>query len=171
MLKNMIMLKKMILLKKDVEENLVSWYTKIEKQDAGSYSLECDEWIKINGLCKFPHLWSGSDRYDQHGVHRYLLILDGAKDVKTSGIGSALFPQLLRGQFHDYRKVLEQFSKQNDVLIQTNPITNQELPNRISGVALEKSTGGALINSPHLLKVSFKDPTQPTSLFELSILE
>lgn len=146
------------------EENSVSWFTLLTESErkASAFGMKEDDWVRVTDVCKFPHLWQHPEKFSHFGEHRYLCVLEGARYTRVDTL--CLFPEFMRNEFHPYRAVLEQYSKEHAV----NPTRPGEQP--IAGVALEKSTNNDLQNAPHLFQVKNKS-SATTTLFQIDSLQ
>lgn len=86
-----------------------------------------------------PHKWTDEDAH-QHQPKFAMFIIDGAKESRQEGM--ALFPEILRSEFHGIRSVIEAYSrsKQLDGLQDTHAIGLGVSPNG-GGVQVRVKTG------------------------------
>jgi hypothetical protein len=96
-----------------------SWYT-WGKPSAPRYANMKKEWTPIKAIVSFPYMWdeftSASDALDdakaeefnfkRHGI-RYLVCVEGAKEIGGCRRELGLFPTMMRGDFHSVRKTVE----------------------------------------------------------------
>jgi hypothetical protein len=97
----------------DAEENRnpVSWYFWHGGSSASSFCLSGGSYADVECLTKKPPQWY-SDGYQHHG-EGVLLVIKGAKETKSAGL--ALFPEILRSEFHGIRSVIEAFSREGQI--------------------------------------------------------
>jgi len=90
------------------DRNPVSWYLWGGGSSPSQFGLNIGGFHKVSAICLGPSQWR--DESDcQHQGERLLLLLDGAKESRNAGI--ALFPEILRTEFHGIRAVIEAHSK------------------------------------------------------------
>jgi hypothetical protein len=101
-------------------ENHVSPYAKMGKDrwtekplpvPAENWNLTPNSWHPVDSLIPMPHMWGGQKH--AHMKEQLLFVLPGAYDVSAvdhGQVGSAVFPQLLKPEFHEYSAVINQFS-------------------------------------------------------------
>lgn len=96
------------ILKWDREEqrNPISWYVKGHPGHASAWNITSG-WKKVNAVSTLPNLW---------GDHPQPFISEGAilivdKAVDQTDAGNCLFPEILRGELHEVRSVIEAYSK------------------------------------------------------------
>jgi hypothetical protein len=89
--------------------NPVNWYV----YPGGSYperwNLTGGQWVAVNAMTLLPHMWD-TDHPCGHQGEGVVAILDGCRDTQPNG-GSALFPEVLRSEFHAVRATIEAFSR------------------------------------------------------------
>lgn len=73
-----------------------------------SFSLQGNQFHKVNAITMRPHMWFGGG-FD-HQSTGAIFIIDGARETRT-GAGNALFPVTLKSEFHGMRAVIEAHSK------------------------------------------------------------
>lgn len=142
--------------------NSVSWYTLLDSaaRRPKNFGVPEDDWVRVTDVCKFPHLWDNDKKFEHFGEHRYLFVLQGAQHL--DGVGIGLFPEFMRAEFHPYRAVVEQFSKQGSI---TPPKAGAK---PVAGVGIEKSTENALGSGHHTFRV--KNQQGRTTAFKLTSL-
>lgn len=87
--------------------NPVSWYLYHGGSSPESWHLQRSAWIKVNAVALNPSQWFGGEF--SHQGEGVIFILDGARDTRKSG--SALFPEILRSEFHGIRSTIEAYSR------------------------------------------------------------
>ncbi len=73
-----------------------------------SFSVQGNQFHKVNAVTLRPHMWFGGG-FD-HQSTGAIFIIDGARETKTSA-GNALFPATLKSEFHAMRSVIEAHSR------------------------------------------------------------
>lgn len=99
------------------------WYTRHKAITPANANLKSGVPISITQIISFPHMWDHFlhpiDALDEHKVEafphkrndiRYLFVLDGAKDTQNNS-GLALFPTLMKSEFHGVRSTVESFNR------------------------------------------------------------
>lgn len=82
-------------------------------------------YCNVTGICFTPSMWNGNFAHHNESV---IFILEGAKDTKDSG--NALFPEILKSEFHSIRATIEAYA-------QTALITGREEASAC-GIKLQK---------------------------------
>lgn len=90
--------------------NPVSWYFWNGGSSAQSFGLETG-WNKVSAVCLKPCHWY-SDKFVHQGPGVFFII-DAARDSRMSG--SALFPEILRNEYHGIRSVMESHSRGSSI--------------------------------------------------------
>jgi len=98
--------------------NPVSWYVYQNGSTPLEFNLE-PGWVAVTGITPLPSSWGGTPR-EQWGDGAVLL-LKGARDEMSRGLnatrdarsrgGMGFFPEILRAEFHPYRKTLEAYAR------------------------------------------------------------
>lgn len=86
--------------------NPVSWYFWNGGSSAGSFGLRGGCFVEVEAVTLKPSMWNGGNDHQGAGV---LFILAGARESRQSG--TALFPEILKAEFHGIRSVIEAFSR------------------------------------------------------------
>lgn len=73
-----------------------------------SFSVQGNQFHKVNAVTLRPHMWFGGG-FD-HQPTGAVFIIDGARETRTEA-GNALFPATLKSEFHAMRAVIEAHSK------------------------------------------------------------
>lgn len=116
--------------------NPFSCYTWHEGRFPSHWGLTDGSWHNITAVTLRPSMWHGGDYKNKaNGV---IFIIEGARESNTNG-GLALFPEILKKEFHSIRKTIEAFSKKG----------------RIEGVA-ESSACGLGLNKGGEWNAAFK---------------
>lgn len=98
---------------RDEQRNPVSWYLYNNGSSASKWGLTAGTYCKVNAVCLQPSMWFDSKA--EHQGQGVLFILDGAKDSRTAGTGLALFPEILKAEFHGIRATIEAFSRRGEI--------------------------------------------------------
>lgn len=88
------------------KRNPVSWYYHAGAAPASSWNLKTGDLVPVLAVTRQPSQWKGNESPHQ-GVGAALMI-EGCKDLRP--ISSALFPECLKSELHEVRKVVEAFS-------------------------------------------------------------
>lgn len=87
-------------------DNPVSGYVYHGGSPASQWGLQTG-WHPVTAVTLQPFMWSGVDRYRHLGAG-VVFILDGARDSQEAG--AAIFPEMLRSEFHPIRATIEAYS-------------------------------------------------------------
>ncbi len=85
----------------------VSWYFYYGGSTALNWGLVAGSWARVNGICREPPAW-WSDKF-KHRTPMAFFILEGARDSGYTKSG-LFFPENLRAEYHEIRKVIEQYA-------------------------------------------------------------
>jgi hypothetical protein len=86
--------------------NPVSWYFWNGGSSAASFGLAAGAFVPVEAIAFKPSMWNGGNEHQGQGV---LFVLAGARESKMAG--AALFPEILKAEFHGVRAVLEAYSR------------------------------------------------------------
>lgn len=92
------------------QRNPVSWYLYSGGSFPSTWNLNTGEFVPVTGICFRPSMWYGKRPHHGQGA---VFILKGAKDLRytaESARGNALFPKILKSEFHPIRKTIEAYS-------------------------------------------------------------
>ncbi len=89
--------------------NTVSWYVYTSGSMAAAWGLIPRSFHAITAVVARPSTWDKSRSYPQHG-EAVCLVLEGAKDTLHQA-GLALFPEILRSEYHGIRSSIEALSR------------------------------------------------------------
>ncbi len=92
----------------EAHRNPVSWYVWTGGSPAAQFGL-APGWVKAAALTLLPSMW-GDEAWHQNQGRGLIILLDGAKDSWNDG-GIALFPEVLKSEYHAIRKTIEVFSR------------------------------------------------------------
>lgn len=90
------------------QRNPVSWYLYNNESRPDDWGLIGGQYHRVTGICFKPSMWHGNFSHHGEGV---IFILDGAKDTLYEDSGNALFPEILKTEFHNIRSTIEAYSK------------------------------------------------------------
>jgi hypothetical protein len=96
----------------DSEEkrNPVSWYVYHGGSSPDRWGLVAGVYHDVTGICFQPSMWDPDKNFTHHGESVFFL-LDGARDSRSEHSGLALFPEILKSEFHGIRSTIEAFSR------------------------------------------------------------
>jgi len=93
------------------DRNPVSWYTLSGGSRSTAWNTE-PGWRTVNAVSMFPFQWgSRGALFDRH-TPGALFAIDGCRHMSN---GTGLFPELMRGEYHSIRAVIEQYARQAGV--------------------------------------------------------
>lgn len=93
--------------------NPFSWYLYHGWGEAGSTPADWNlqvGYCKVTAVCYRPSMWHETRQFTQH-KESVLFVLEGAKDTRYRHSGNALFPEILKSEFHGIRATIEAYSK------------------------------------------------------------
>lgn len=93
------------------ERNPFSIYVYTSGSSAANWGLIAGKFFDVTGVAFQPSMWvKGSFTHQGESV---IFIIKGARDSgsKTNGSGNALFPEILRSEFHEIRSTIEAYSR------------------------------------------------------------
>lgn len=86
--------------------NPVSWYFYVNGSQPARWGLT-GQWAKVTAVFRGPHEWQQPQLF-RHQGQKVFFALHGARDSKPSSL--CLFPEILRGELREVRKVIEAHS-------------------------------------------------------------
>lgn len=86
--------------------NPVSWYFWNGGAPASQFGLRGNTFVEVEALTLKPSMWNGGNEHQGEGV---MFVLAGARESRIAG--AALFPEILKAEFHGIRSVLEAYSR------------------------------------------------------------
>lgn len=94
----------------EADRNPLSWYNHVNGgTPAHGLNLQANTWTEVTAISALPAVWTGGERAAVYsGV---AVILKGCKDMLKPA--SCLFPELLRGDLREARRVVETYSNDN----------------------------------------------------------
>lgn len=90
--------------------NPVSWYFWNGGSLARQFGLTSGVYSPVSALANKPSMWGAGCSHHGEG---FLFVIEGARESKVAG--SALFPEMLRSEFHGVRSVIEAFSRASSI--------------------------------------------------------
>lgn len=119
----------------DMEDNRnpVTWYVWHGGSLPIDFSIISGRFHKIDAICHNPSKWGGMDF--SHHSDSVLLIVEGARE--TNMAGAALFPELMKSEFHGIRSVIESYSRKAEIQGLKEP--------HVAGLSLGKGSCDALL--------------------------
>lgn len=91
--------------------NPVSWYVYNGGSLPLEFGLQTSTWVECEGVADLPSNWNPNIQ-GRHGS-AVTFIMKGAHDTRQSG--SALFPEILKGELHEVRATIEAYSRANNL--------------------------------------------------------
>ncbi len=88
--------------------NPVSWFVYPGNSMAVQWGLVPRQRVEVTGVTLFPHMWNEKVVAEQHSKGA-IFLLNGCVDTKDSG--NALFPEILKSEFHGIRATIEAYSQ------------------------------------------------------------
>lgn len=92
--------------------NPVNWYVYGNGSPASQWGLSYGSAAGVSAILPLPSRWG--DGNAAHQGDGLLFVLDGCRDSRTGG-GLALFPEVLRSEFHGIRASIEAFSRAGEL--------------------------------------------------------
>jgi hypothetical protein len=86
--------------------NPISWYFWNGGRTAEQYSLAPNTFHGVNAITRKPSEWFAENEHQGSGL---VFIINGARDTRECD--AALFPEILKGELHKVRSVIEAYSK------------------------------------------------------------
>jgi hypothetical protein len=87
--------------------NAVSWYFYSEGSTAAQWGMTAGAWAPVSAVFLSPHEWQEPSRFAHQGMHAFFAV-EGCRDARNPGL--ALFPEILKAEFHGIRAVIEAYS-------------------------------------------------------------
>lgn len=120
--------------------NPVSWYAWNGGASPDQYGLSLGGWYPVSAVTLKPSMWGDPSKHTHQG-EGVIFLIEGARETRMAG--AALFPEILKSEFHGIRSVIEAYS------------ANAEIEGMESatacGIALFKGSGWA-----HVFRVTSK---------------
>ena len=86
--------------------NPVSWYMWMRGSTASSFGLRSGLFYEVSAVTLKPSMWNGGCEHQGDGV---IFVIADARESKQAG--AALFPEILKAEFHGIRSVIEAYSR------------------------------------------------------------
>ena len=104
--------------------NPVSWYIYHGGSHATEWGLSAGEFVPVAAITTQPSTWGNGNEHHGNGAY---VVLEGARDRRKCGL--ALFPEILKNDYHGIRAAMEAYSKSRE-------IADVDVP--VCGLALQK---------------------------------
>ncbi len=92
--------------------NPVSWYVWNRGSTPAEFSVQADRFHDVEAITLQPSMWGGEGKSTHQG-EGVILVVSGARETKQAG--NALFPEILKAEFHGIRSVIEAYSRKEEV--------------------------------------------------------
>lgn len=106
--------------------NPVSWYFWNGGATAQQFGLRGGQFYDVSAVTLKPSMWNGGNEHQGAGV---LFVIADARETRSNG--AALFPEILKAEFHGIRSVIEAYSRGAQIEGMDEP--------HVAGVMLDKS--------------------------------
>jgi hypothetical protein len=90
--------------------NPVSWYFWHGGSTAAQFALVGGKFHDVDAITLKPSMWSGGNEHQGAGV---VFVIAGARESRMAG--AALFPEIMRSEFHGIRSVIEAYSRNAEI--------------------------------------------------------
>jgi hypothetical protein len=94
--------------------NPVSWYFWHGGAYAESFNLTPDKYHEVVAIALKPSMWGLDTEEMAHQGQGVVFVISGARETRT-GAGAALFPEILKSEFHGIRSVIEAYSRSSKI--------------------------------------------------------
>lgn len=94
---------------RDEQRNPVSWYVWHGGSSAASFGIAAGAWVTLDAITLKPSMWHDPEGKFAHQGKGIVLVITGARETKQAG--NALFPEILKAEYHSVRSVLESFAR------------------------------------------------------------
>lgn len=121
------------------QRNPVSWYVWHGGSPPEQFGLRAGSVYPISAITLKPSMWSGSNF--SHQGEAVIFLIEGARETRQAG--AALFPEILKSEFHGIRSVIEAYSRGAEIEGMEN--------SSACGILLQKG-----MNWEHLFRVTAK---------------
>lgn len=92
--------------------NPVSWYIWHGGSAPEQFGLRTGSLCPVSAVTYKPSMWSGQDKFSHQG-QAVIFLLEGARESRQAG--AALFPEILKSEFHGIRSVIEAYSRSAEI--------------------------------------------------------
>lgn len=121
--------------------NPVSWYVWHGGSPPEQFGLRTGALCPVSAITLKPSMWGDPEGKHSHQGEGVIFLIDGAKETRMAG--AALFPEIMKSEFHGIRSVIESYSR-------SAKIEGLEEPMAV-GILLQKGTPWA-----HVFRVTTK---------------
>lgn len=90
----------------EAARNPVSWYVWSSPPPASQFGLRAGAFVDVEALALKPSMWNN---WSEHHGSGLFFALAGARETRNAG--AALFPEILKAEFHGVRSVIEAYSR------------------------------------------------------------
>lgn len=90
--------------------NPVSWYFWHGGSSAAWFGLRAGQFHEVEAVVLQPSMWNGGHEHQGAGV---MFVIAGAQESKQAG--AAIFPEMLKSEFHGIRSVIESYSRRASI--------------------------------------------------------
>lgn len=97
----------------EAKRNPVNWYVYHTGSRSRDWNLTPRTVVPVTAITYLPHQWDDPERY-RHQGRGAVLVLEGCRDLLKGG-GLALFPEVLKGEFHGIRSTIEAYSRAGEL--------------------------------------------------------
>lgn len=92
--------------------NPVSWYVWNGGSAPAQYGLSVGNWYQIAAITLKPSMWNDATKHAHQG-EGVIFIIEAARETRMAG--AALFPEILKSEFHGIRSVIEAYSQNAEI--------------------------------------------------------
>jgi hypothetical protein len=92
--------------------NPVSWYVWHGGSAPSQYGLSVGNWYPIAAITLKPSMWNDATKHTHQG-EGVIFIIEAARETRMAG--AALFPEILKSEFHGIRSVIEAYSQNAEI--------------------------------------------------------
>lgn len=92
--------------------NPVSWYVWHGGAAPEQYGLQAGGWHAVSAVTYKPSMWGDQTKFTHQG-EGVIFLLEAARETRMSG--AALFPEILKSEFHGIRSVIEAYSRNAEI--------------------------------------------------------
>lgn len=93
--------------------NPVSWYVWHGGSAPEQFGLRTGSLVPVSAVTFKPSMWGDPEGKHSHQGQAVIFLLEGAKETRQSG--AALFPEILKAEFHGVRSVIEAYSRNAEI--------------------------------------------------------
>jgi hypothetical protein len=93
--------------------NPVSWYVWHGGSAPEQFGLRTGSLVPVSAVTFKPSMWGDPEGKHSHQGQAVIFLLEGAKETRQSG--AALFPEILKAEFHGVRSVIEAYSRSAEI--------------------------------------------------------